>query len=252
MQAAEEDADRFWDRLAPTYDALYQDKWSLEEDRRLSLWLEQAFFDPTYSEFLDIGCGTGLGLFLISQFKRSGEFVAVDASNEMLRQFEAKVAGKEIGFNLSLLHARASTLEKSLGGRIFDSIIMLNCAASYLGPPSFTLQLASRTLKPGGRAFLSFLNSNSLRRVLWGIRSARERFGSRGAEEIGDVEAWALTRHQAIRRAHRFGFTVLDVHFQSVLGGIWESQWSIWLERVLISVSPQIGHSLNLVLEKNC
>lgn len=240
----------FWDRIAQTYDALYTTSWSFRENAELANWLYDAFSDASFTNFIDIGCGTGLGFDLLKAIKPTFGYLGVDASQPMLDRFQAKNPNVIDTSRHRLLCADANSILLSVPPGGFDAVLMLNGVASYLRSPQYPIRLAATLLRPGGRAFLSYYNKFSLRRSPWCLREPFELFGTRGAVIPSPVNAWVVTTSELARRSVRCGLEIRATHFQSVLGGVWERPAALRMESMLRTFASRLGHTVSITVEK--
>tara|TARA_R110000803_G_scaffold28011_8_gene65119 strand:- start:8281 stop:8832 length:552 start_codon:yes stop_codon:yes gene_type:complete len=129
-----------YDALAATYDELFSDPSSLEENHDVMRRIG-------YSEgsVLDIGCGTGL---FLDHHKPDG-YLGVDPSAGMLAALHEK-------------HPEAMvtncTFEDYIPSDRYDLIVSLFGSISYVDPKSFNK--ITRSLSPGGRVFLMFYRND--------------------------------------------------------------------------------------------
>jgi hypothetical protein len=106
-------------------------------------------------------------------------------------------------------------------------------------------------LIPGGQAYLSFLNRTSLRRLLHGRFRHKEQYRTRGDTEIEQfVWAHTFTWRELRRLFENTGFVHLKVDYRSVLGGVWETQTAIAIERVLAATAPWFSHSVTVTAQR--
>lgn len=154
MSAQHEQAARFFDSVSGTYREKYTDRSPFHHyffNERLEK--ATAGLDPGDADVLDIGSGTGdLYDHLITRFPRM-RFHATDVSAGMLAQSPVPAERKYVG------HA----YEHPFPVKRFDVIFMLG-VTTYLTPEELEKNLAfiARSLKPNGRAILTFTNAHAL------------------------------------------------------------------------------------------
>ena len=154
MSAQHEQAARFFDSVSGTYKDKYKDR-SPFHHYFFNERLEKATRDLELSNagVLDIGSGTG-DLFdhLVRRFPAM-RFHATDVSAGMLAQSAVPAERKYVG------HA----YDHPFRTRVFDVVFMLG-VTTYLTPEELERNLAfiARSLKPGGRAVITFTNAHAL------------------------------------------------------------------------------------------
>ena len=140
-QRKEEEMRRFFNRLAPGWDAAQCiDPQSLEQILEASRIREGC-------RVLDVACGTGV---LIPEYLQRGaaSVLGVDLAEEMLKLAEEKFAGND---KLSFLAGNAETL--SYPGE-YDLIMIFNAFPHFVHPDRLLTKL-SACLAPGGRLCLA-------------------------------------------------------------------------------------------------
>lgn len=128
-----------YDAVAESYDSLFKDKASIEENRRIASML---FEVPGI--FLDVGCGTGLLLDILKV--SPDEYLGIDSSSKMLDVFRKKHPEyNNLCIPFELLNLKFAT---------FNSIVALFGSASYI-------DIEALTDIPGGKnIFLMFYKEN--------------------------------------------------------------------------------------------
>lgn len=241
----------YWDQVSPEYNSLYSGAFSRREDARLQYWLESAIDFRKKPRILDIGCGTGLGLFLLRRISSNFSYVGIDVSEGMLSQFRSRIARSPVGIEVDLIVCDAHDIERLFEAQRFDVIIMINAVASYLGGPTRLLRRTRSVLAENGLIFASFLNRHSLRRLLRRERSVIEIYNTRGVDGgLQGIEAITIERRELEIRCMRSGFSPRFIRFQSVLGGVWEGRAATSIEAVVEQIAPSLGHTINLLAKK--
>lgn len=152
--AQHEQAARFFDEVSGTYKDKYKDRSPFHRyffNERLEKATEGLELGD--ADVLDIGSGTGeLYEHLVARFPGM-RFHATDVSAGMLAQSPVPVDRKYVG------HA----YQHPFATRKFDAVFMLG-VTTYLSPEELEKNLAfiATSLKPGGRAIITFTNSHAL------------------------------------------------------------------------------------------
>ena len=233
--------EEYWDDVAGEYDGLYATQWSQFENSCLERDLKVALELAPGNRVLDIGCGTGLAFTLLSHIKSDIDYVGLDISAGMLREFR-----KEHPLVKTMLGSGEKLLELFEPSR-FDLVISTNVAASFPRDVRQMLTGIARVLSGKGIASMSFVNKWSFRRLVhFKFRSA-EQYRTRG-DRKSDKFAIANTFSSDDLKSlfSDTGFCDLRYAYGSVLGGIWEDSVSICMERALSRVIPVLGHSITV------
>lgn len=134
-----------FDAVASRYDELYRDRACQAEDRALRRLLRGPVARSD-GLVLDVGCGTGW--FPDHLAVTAAGYVGFDLSEKMV------AATLDKHPDLAVLQGDLSgEWHPLLGGRRFDLVVSLWCAASYAPPWWFARQTAAH-LRPGGEFFL--------------------------------------------------------------------------------------------------
>lgn len=231
----------YWNSLAPHYDGLYKDEWSLHEDLNTTLRLVSGLKLAPGNRVLDIGCGTGLALRLITDHGLDINYTGLDISESMLAIL------RESNQNVTTILGAAHEEFQKLPSNAFDYVISINAAASFALVDEDSFSQISRILKPSGRFHLSYLNRISLRRLFKLKIDRVESYRSRGDRNSSTtVPALTVTRSELLRQAESAGLGHLSVSYQSVLGGLAEHRFSLRAEKILSALAPGLGHIISL------
>lgn len=103
---------------------------------------------------LEIGCGTGRNLILISQIKPKANFFGLDASTEMLRTAERKIG--KIGRKIELRTALADdfVFDTTFGLENPFDVIFFSYSISMIPTWRESIENALRNLNPGGMLYI--------------------------------------------------------------------------------------------------
>lgn len=236
----------YWDLIANSYDELYLSDWYVYEDKIQQYKLKDLLVKSTNPKILDLGCGQGLGFELISNLNINFKYHGIDLSNQMINLFNSK--GYE---NIELKVGCAEEITKIYKDQNFDFIIAINVSASFPKNTMLLLQSTYKLLKPGGCIYLSFLNKWSFRRIV-GIKVGNTEFYKTRCESVLEkgVEAKVFTKGEMDKLLRKNGFSNISFDYHSVLGGLWETKWSVCLEKFLIRILPIFGHAINVTATK--
>lgn len=237
----------YWDTVCSGYDDLYHGPWSQWEDRLLAKEIGSLKFKSEMVRVLDLGCGTGLGFAICSACFPNFQYTGVDVSEGMLAKFRSKHSGVELHC-VDALEGADSFEDMS-----FDFIMSINSAASFIGHPESIRDSFSAKLAVGGKFFLSFLNRYSLRRVLSFNLAEVENYRTRGDTGNEYFTRPVATSVKQLREVFsQEEFLLHRIYHQSVLGGVWETQNSIYVEKILHQMVASLGHYVNIVGERVC
>jgi ubiquinone/menaquinone biosynthesis C-methylase UbiE len=205
---------RYWDSLAPKYDALYQSRWSMLENsyvRRSLAWLKTN--DPT--RVLDLGCGTGLGYELLVSNIPNLEYHALDLSEAMLRQLAHKYP---------TAHTHCSSMDNLMqfAEKSFNICTLFFGAASYSPATATTLAQIKRVLVRGGKIHASYINGWSLRRAVKVRRGRLETYRTRGDRSATPVRVRTYRTPELRKIYARLGLSVDSVDTIGLTAGILE------------------------------
>lgn len=114
--------------------------------------------DINYSDFLDVGCGTGYLIDMLSK-KKSADYNGLDLSPEMI-----KTAGKKLGGTAKLTVGSADKLPYP--DESFDVVTCIQSFHHYPYPEK-AMKEAFRVLRPGGRYILSDTGFGGLKQIVF-------------------------------------------------------------------------------------
>jgi ubiquinone/menaquinone biosynthesis C-methylase UbiE len=138
----------YFSRMAAVWDETVAEK----DEVKLELMVERLNIKPG-SKMLDVGTGTGVFIpFLLSKIGNSGQILALDVAEEMLRRARAK------GFNGMVAYLNADVVNIPLPDKTFDSVV---CYSSF---PHFqdkakALGEINRVTRSGGNLFICHTSS---------------------------------------------------------------------------------------------
>lgn len=233
------DDNGYWDRIANKYDNLYENPWSRYEDHLTSGILRRELRLAPGKKILDIGCGNGLGFRLIGSEKSDAQYTGIDISQKMIEDLKRRHP------SVDAVEGDANSALNLLPPEEFDFIFSINTAASFPSNTKTFVHNISRALKADGRYSLSFLNRNSLRRHLAGLKGGVESYKTRGDRSPGvGVLANTMTEPDFAELISGTGLLCEAVDHQSVLGGVWESRLSLMVERLTFGLLHSFAHSV--------
>jgi ubiquinone/menaquinone biosynthesis C-methylase UbiE len=105
------------------------------------------------STVLDVGTGTGVFIpFLLSEIDRTGQLVALDLAEEMLRKAQAK------GFKGNIYYLNADVTNIPLSGGIFDVVVCYSSFPHFQDKPGALAEIR-RVTKGGGELLICHTSS---------------------------------------------------------------------------------------------
>jgi glycine/sarcosine N-methyltransferase len=167
------DVARFYDELAPKYDAM------TGFDRRFAH--EKPFFrllieNNSVKTAIDAGSGTGFHSLLLAQLGVT--VTAVDVSGEMLNLLRAHA--KDMGLTVRVLQSSFQSLAKKLHPGT-DAVFCLGNSLSHLLTPADladSVRNFAELLRPGGILFVQILNYERILSSRARVQSVKEEGGS--------------------------------------------------------------------------
>lgn len=104
----------------------------------------------------EIGCGTGRNLVLMARRYPTARLMGLDASTEMLRSAEAKVARAGLAGRIPLVHGFAEQFDPRTAFGLDGPLdrIVFSYALSMIPPWRDAVEHALASLKPGGRVHI--------------------------------------------------------------------------------------------------
>eukprot|EP00245_Coleochaete_scutata_P010104 TRINITY_DN3489_c0_g2_i1.p1 TRINITY_DN3489_c0_g2~~TRINITY_DN3489_c0_g2_i1.p1 ORF type:complete len:520 (+),score=99.96 TRINITY_DN3489_c0_g2_i1:50-1561(+) len=162
---------------------------------------------------LDLGCGTGRDVYVISQLVgEEGRAIGVDMTEEQLavaREFEDWHRNK-FGFEKSNVDFRKAFIEDLAAADVADSsvdVVISNCVVNLAPDKAPVLREIARVLKPGGELYFSDVYAD--RRIPQELQKDKVLFGEclSGALYLGDFRrlmaaaglgAWGICSRQTV------------------------------------------------------
>lgn len=174
-------------------------QWSstYDNDRNLTRDLDRAVTremlgHARYTSVLELGCGTGKNTLLLAQL--AAHVHALDFSEGMLSQAQAKLAGANVTFSVADLRERWPCADHSV------ELIVCNLVLEHIADLSFIFGAASRTLVAGGHFFVCELHPF---KQYQGSRASFER----GPERVA-IPAFVHHISDYLNAAEAAGFTL--------------------------------------------
>jgi glycine/sarcosine N-methyltransferase len=163
------DVSRFYDELAPDYDAMTNfEKRFVQEKPFFRLLIDRY----QIASALDAGCGTGFHSILLAQL--GVDVTAADISEEMIRRTETNA--KALGIRLQTVRSSFQDLPSHLK-RKFNAVFCLGNSLVHLmnrEEVEITLENFSSLLKPGGILFIQILNYERILKERKNIQNVSE------------------------------------------------------------------------------
>jgi len=142
VESAEDAIVREYRKLARRYD----ERWAFYVEATVRETIPRMDLQPS-SRVLDVACGTGVLLDLISAMFVEAKLSGTDLSPEMLQ-----VARSRLGLTVDLREGRVDALPYEDGS--FDIVVSTN-AFHFFARPDEALREMSRVLRPGGRLIVT-------------------------------------------------------------------------------------------------
>jgi ubiquinone/menaquinone biosynthesis C-methylase UbiE len=238
---------QYWNEIAKGYDGLYQNNWSAMENEFVSKQLTQ-LIEKENCKILDLGCGTGLGYFLIKENNPSVNYIGLDASNEMLKIAKQRFPEVEFanGFMSELGEFNSSS---------FDLIISTFTAFSYTEDVAKTIAEIIRVLKPNGKIFISALSRWSVRRFISFKFSTSEKYKTRESKSNSYSFANVYSANTIREIFLNYSFREVKTTGYNAFGGLGVLQkfpsllWGI--SKSLGTRYPDLSHEIILSAKRN-
>lgn len=248
----------YWDSLAHEYDGFYCGEWSRKEDERTQREIVDLIGTiPAKRSLrvLDLGCGTGLGLKMLSGLERPFHYHGVDISRSMLEV--ARVNAERIAEppDRSYSFVQDDLAVYDIGDDEYDVVISINSSLSFLPPTSLAslLAKASDALFPGGVLLVQMLNRSSLRRVLRRETSAAAAYRTRSSHSTaGNALAHYTTANDLETALTSIRMTAISISGDGPLTGLLEWSPLFGVNSFLGRRSTTLSHSVIAVGRKQC
>lgn len=140
------------------------------------------------SKILDIGCGTGELVFLLSGKAPEGEIIGLDISKEMIETAQKKKLERKTS-NVQFIASRANFIPYE--DECFDLVFCLNALHHFPDHPRFFKEI-DRILKKDGAFVLLDLIKDNLIRKMWALISQSVIFREKEVEYHSKRELFEL------------------------------------------------------------
>jgi ubiquinone/menaquinone biosynthesis C-methylase UbiE len=138
--------ERYYDRIAHRYDAMYDSPyWDLY--RRVSWEHAKPLLPRERSRILDIGGGTGI--WAVKLAKSGHDVVCADLSHRMVDVARAAVEAARVSDRVTCARSDMQDL-KEFGAAEFAAVWAQGDPLSYVPDPNLSLKNVARVLRPGG------------------------------------------------------------------------------------------------------
>lgn len=242
----DESAVQYWDLVSNIYDDLYVDRWSqLENDliiRQLRL-----INCPPPEQILDLGCGTGTGLRLLSRVMAVRAYDGVDISAGMLNQFRPLPGLR------SLIKGDMTDLSWA-PGLTYDFVCSFFGTVSFADSLTNVVAAADRILRPSGFLMVSYYSRYSLRRLVRMKFEQVELFGTRmQAPSLFGAPPRATTYslRQVKTILHYNKYEVLSVEGDNFFSGVIQQGLLPWSTgRAVSRIAPTFCHTVSVLARK--
>ena len=238
-------SEQYWNLCANEFDSLYTSRWSQLEDRRVTELL-RALDLVANPVVLDLGCGTGLGLRLLSRAQVVCHYHGIDIAPKMIEQFRTD---ESIAHSLELAVADMATYNwDRVPGP--DLVMSVFSSMSYSEARWDSLRRIASHQVPGGKMLLMALSRFSLRRLLTLDLADAGQVGTRGSTFKQSVRAYYETPRTMKAKLSGMGYRVLKLIGDGPLSGMWEAP-GVWrLNDRLGRIAPRFSYTLISVAEK--
>jgi ubiquinone/menaquinone biosynthesis C-methylase UbiE len=206
-------------------------------------------------DVLEVGCGTGHWLELLTRAAGMKNLAGVEPSSEMLERARGAAP------HARLVQARAEALP--FADASFDRVLCVNAFHHFTDKPAFIAE-AKRVLRPGGGLLVCGLDPHTGHERWWiydyyanALARDRERFAS-SAAIIAMLEHAGFTRAQS-SEAHRFASQhvarealergLLDQHTTSQLAILSAAEYAAGIERLRGDIVAAEARGESLILD---
>ena len=241
---------QYWNKIALSYNSLYSEKWSILEDKLTEYqlkWMKK----NNYYEILDLACGRALGYDFCQNIKDTEKFhyTGIDIADKMIELNNLNYK-KAVFYNTSMKNI------DYIPNNSIDVVLCLNTSLSYTDDIDLILKQIMRVLKNDGKAFLSVLNKNSIRRTFVNNyqdieKNKIEKYQTRGIA-INDLyaPAYLYSKKEIIKIFHTNNFKLLKFYGVGFFSGVFEKPFLWSIDRVLSKLFSEKCHSFNILIEK--
>lgn len=264
----------YYDYIAKDYDFLFTDSLSIAENRIVESDLSNviASIGKPKITILDLGCGTGLGFSLIAKLSTDlnfqFEYVGVDISQKMIQIAENKYQFK----NTSFICADMGNLPEYFSTKKFDLIVSLFGSFSHAeNAGSLMGTLINSLLNKKGKLYLMTYSRFSIKNFYSAIKSAnisklseKQPYNIRNSQSELFCSAFFYTPNKMLKIVKKIlpqskiqfktinGFFEIPLLKKAVKTLSSRKVFAILkIERILLIITPFLGHSLITIIEKN-
>jgi len=228
---------KYWDDISKTYEHLYNDNWSILEDKYIQEQLCKVIQDK--DKILDLGCGLCLGYELVKHSFNSIEYTGVDISNNMVEK------ARTMNDKIKIIHSSMSCL-KDVPDNSIDVVISIFTSFSFTDNIQKTISEIKRVLKKNGRIFISVLSKWSVRRILKMKFGKTEKYSTRKTKSNTHSFSWVFTTSTLKNIFKSNGFEIQNVTGYNSFVGLVQKNW-IWKVNLFVSkIFPNLSHDLIL------
>lgn len=235
----------YWNQCADSFDALYTSEWNQLEDRRVSGHLASLNLPPNPS-VLDLGCGTGLGLRLLSAANIGCHYHGVDISPRMIEKFKAE---DSIAKTISVTVADMATYDWP-DDRPLNLVMSVFSSMSFSRQRWEVLSRISERQKSGDKIYLMSLSRFSLYRLIRGKFSEEGTCRTRGSSSREVVRAYFETPRRMRRNLESVGYKVESIIGDGPMSGLWEAPVFWRANDYLGRAWPTVSYTIIAIGEK--
>lgn len=232
---------KYWDNISNSYESLYNDNWSVLEDKLIQNEICKIVKDK--DKILDLGCGLCLGYELVIEKFKNIDYTGIDISKNMVEKAKNKYK------KLKILHTSMSILN-DIPDNSIDVIISINTSFSFTDNIQNTISEIKRVLKKNGKIFISVLSKWSIRRLLKLEFSDRENYSTRNTKKINHTNGWVFTKSTLQKLFIDNNFEVIDTIGYNSFVGLIQKKWTWRLNLIFSKFIPNLSHDLILTASK--
>jgi len=188
----EKESIKIFDKWAPSYEKGF---WGFyfKTAYRSILALTEKYIGRD-SKILDIGCGTGELVFLLSGKVSEGEIIGLDISKQMIEAAQKKKLERKIN-NAQFVTSKANSIPYE--NERFNLVFCLNALHHFPDHPSFFKEISRILKKDGTFVLLDLIKDNPIRKM-WALISQSVIFREKEVEYHSKRELFGLLNNAGL------------------------------------------------------